>query len=476
MDEKLVEELRVNRELRIAITQKSFVYFMAVYFPERFGYAIADMHRQMYEVAEDTETFISVIVAFRGSAKSTIFSLVYPIWAMLGVQQKKFIVLAGNTQQQSRLHFANIKRALETNELLAADYGPFIDEKLEWSNSNIIVAATGTRIMSASTEQSIRGAIHGQYRPDLIIADDIEDPSSVKTLESRDKAEQWLTGDVVPLGDKGTKVVIVGNLLHEDSLLMRLKERINSGRMPGLFLEFPLVDNQGQIAWLAKYPNMEAIEEERRKIGNEVAWQREYMLRIISSEGQLVHQSWIHFYQELPDRSNHNFRFVAHGVDLANSMKTHADYTAIITAYVFGQGEDLKIYIAANPVNKRMEFPQAIQQIRNISNALGGNVYIENVAYQGAMIQQLQKENYSVFPVSPGGQDKWMRASSITPLIQSGTILFPQQGAETLIQQLLGFGIERHDDLVDALVYLVTEAVKRNRRLARAFPDKPPGW
>lgn len=473
MDKEFIEKLLTNKEMRIALTRKSFRYFMAVYFPEHFTYAAAEMHKQMYKVAEDVETSLSIIVAFRGSAKSTIFSVVYPIWATVGIQQKKFIVQAGNTQLQSRLHFANVKRELESNELLKADFGPFTQEGLEWSNSSLVVASTNTRIMTASTEQSIRGALHGRYRPDLVIADDIEDPNSVRTIESRDKTEQWLTGDILPLGDKNTKIVIVGNLLHEDSLMMRLKERIVSDRMPGKYLEFPIIDENDNITWPAKFPNMCAIEAERRKIGNEIAWQREYMLRIISPEGQLVYQGWIHYYPELPNRNSYEFRYVAHGVDLAISTKSHADCTAIVTVYVFGQGNSLKIYVAPNPFNKRVEFPEGIEAIKLAHNTLGGKIYIENVAFQGATIQQLTRERYPVFPASPNGQDKWMRASQITPLIQDGTILFPEHGAEDITRQLIGFGVERHDDLVDALVYVIIEAIKHNRNKLRVFAKKP---
>ena len=39
--------------------------------------------------------------------------------------------------------------------------------------------------------------------------------------------------------------------------------------------------------------------------------------------------------------------------------------------------------------------------------------------------------------------------------IKNGTVKFPRHGCEQLITQLLGFGGEKHDDLVDALVWLI---------------------
>jgi hypothetical protein len=38
-------------------------------------------------------------------------------------------------------------------------------------------------------------------------------------------------------------------------------------------------------------------------------------------------------------------------------------------------------------------------------------------------------------------------------------VKFPRKGAEQLITQLLGFGSEKHDDAVDALVYLIFRAL-----------------
>jgi hypothetical protein len=117
---------------------------------------------------------------------------------------------------------ANIKRELETNELLKADIGPFEEISDEWGSNSIVIPKYGARITVASTEQSIRGLRHGEYRPDLVICDDVEDLNSVKTKEGRDKTFNWLVGEVLPIGDQDTKMVLVGNLLHEDSLLMRL--------------------------------------------------------------------------------------------------------------------------------------------------------------------------------------------------------------------------------------------------------------
>jgi hypothetical protein len=39
--------------------------------------------------------------------------------------------------------------------------------------------------------------------------------------------------------------------------------------------------------------------------------------------------------------------------------------------------------------------------------------------------------------------------------IKNGTSKFPRHGCEALINKLLGFGVEKHDELVDTFLWLI---------------------
>jgi predicted phage terminase large subunit-like protein len=52
-------------------------------------------------------------------------------------------------------------------------------------------------------------------------------------------------------------------------------------------------------------------------------------------------------------------------------------------------------------------------------------------------------------------KDKRARLRVAARYIKNGTVKFPRRGCEQLLTQLLGFGSEKHDDAVDALVYLI---------------------
>jgi len=454
-----------DRKVRIAITRESHWYFFHFYFAHYVTCPTADFQRDMIALTENESVKNLFIVAFRGSGKSTIITTSYPLWAILGKQQKKFILILGQTRNQAKQHMMNLKRELESNDLLKSDLGPFQEESDEWGTTSLVFSRYNARITAASTEQGVRGLRHNQHRPDLIIGDDVEDLNSTRTYESRNKTYDWLTGEVIPAGDKNTRLIIVGNLLHEDSLLMRIREAITENRMDGIFKFIPLLNDEDCIMWPGKYPTMEDIEIEKRRAGNEHAWQREYMLKILPTEDQVIHREWIHFYDELPPLDNKDYRYTAAGVDLAISEKETADYTAIVAAQVCGWRNNWKIYILPNSVNRRITFPDLIEFCKDYSVRVlhGGKLFIENVMFQAALPQMLLKDGYQVQGVPVHG-DKRSRLAMTSPLIQNGTVLFPRKGAENLIQQLVGFGVEKHDDLVDAFSMLLSEIIKEGSK------------
>lgn len=477
MPAKIIDQMMKDKAIRVAITQKSHLMFFNFYFAHYVKYPTADFQQEIFALTEDASVKNLFIVAFRGSAKSTIITTSYPIWAILGEQQKKFVVILSQTRIQARQHMVNIKNELENNEMLKNDLGPFKEFSDEWGLATLVFPKLNARISAASSEQSIRGMRHGQHRPDLIIGDDVEDINSTRTREGRDKTHRWLTGEVIPSGDRDTRLVIVGNLLHEDSLLMRIQQDIEEKKLDGFFRSYPLINENGEILWKGKYENNDAIEEEKKKTGDDIAWQREYLLRIVPNEGQVIYPEWIQFYDKLP--KDKEPRYTGIGIDLAISKNDTADYTAIVTGDIYGYGSDMTIYIHPDPINYRMNFPETIMQIKTLAcvGKKSPYFYIEEVAYQKSLIEQLKYDGVkNVHGVKVHGQDKRMRLSMTANFIKSGKVLFPRKGAEALLQQLTGFGVEKHDDLADAFANLVLKAIEENKQKCRVFTHKPEGF
>jgi predicted phage terminase large subunit-like protein len=463
---ELADKMFRDRRIRAAITRQSHFMFFHFYFAHYVKYATAPFQRELFHLSERQDISNLFVVAFRGSAKSTIFTTSYPVWAILGEQRKKFVLILCQTQAQAKQHMMNLRRELESNALLKNDLGPFQAEDNEWGASSLVFSNLNARITAVSTEQSMRGLRHNQYRPDLIIGDDLEDLASTKTREGRNKTYQWLTGEVVPAGDRNTRLVIVGNLLHEDSLLMRLKEDVEKKRINGAFKAYPLICD-GKILWPGKYPTMAEIEEEKGKAANEFAWQREYLLQIVPAEDQAIRREWIQYYDFIPPEEILSCGYPQHteiriGVDPAISKNDAADYTAMVPGLLREQREGgYLIYILPKIINKRMSFPETVDTCKTLyksyrEDEMRTTFVIEDVAYQKALPEQLKSEGMrNIMTTRPGVQDKRSRLVLTANMIKTGRVLFPKEGAEQLIQQIVHFGVEKHDDLADAFANLV---------------------
>lgn len=462
-----LKEILADRKLRATISRMNHQWFFNIYFPHYVVYRSAPFHTEMFALTENEDITNLVIIAFRGSAKSTIMTLSYPIWAIVGKQRKKFVIIVGRTQRQAKQLLDNIKRELESNAMLRNDLGPFEEMKDEWGSYSLVLSWYGAKIMAVSMEQPIRGMRHMQYRPDLIICDDVEDLESVKTKEGRNKVDNWISGEILPAGDKSTRVVFIGNLLHEDSTLMRLKEKIKLGQFHGYYQEIPLIGSDDKIAWPGKYPDMESVNKEKNKIANNISWQREFMLKIIPDTDRVIHPDWIKYYVELtPTTDNNDFRYTATGIDLAISQNDSADNTAMVSANIYGHGQDLKIYILPNPINAKLTFNESLLTTKELSFLLGKGtytkMYVEKVAYQESLIQELIRHQIPAEGVAIHGQDKRARLALTSHLVQNGTIHFPAKGCEDLISQLVNFGVEKHDDLADAFSLLINKITSEN--------------
>lgn len=455
-----------DRQVRRSVARQSHLMFFYIHFSHYVTYPIAEFQKDIFRITEDLSNKLAVIVAFRGSGKSTLISSSYALWAILGVQEKKFVLIISQTRAQAKQHMMNLKRELETNKLLRSDLGPFQEEEGEWGASSLVFTGLGARITALSIETSVRGLRHNQYRPDLIICDDLEDLASVKTHESRQKTYQWLTSEAIPGGDCNTRVIVIGNLLHRESLVMRLKKDIDEGERSGVFRAYPLLGVGGQPLWPGKYATLADIEEERRKSGNEYSWQREYLLNIIADEDQVIDEKWIQYYDDLPPNPS-SYRGLYMGVDLAISQKETADYTAIVSGLLHGYDKDFCLYILPNIVNRRMKFPEQLQQIKDVYNAnklikSSTRLLVESNGFQQVVIDQLLNDFVKAEGIKTVS-DKRSRLVTLSDMIKRGKIKFPRKGAEMLIRQIVDFGSEPHDDLMDAFSFVAHKCIEYDK-------------
>lgn len=453
-----------RRKNRLKVAQ-NFFGFCAIYLPHHFSLKPAEFQIDMMEHMANPEVNLLQIIGFRDSGKTTIASLAYPLWSAL-FKRYKFIVLIAEAGSQARLNIMNIRHELENNELLVNDFGTH-ENRNRWSGKRMQLD-NDVLIWGASRGTSIRGMKHQERRPDLIVIDDPEDIEWVKSKSNRDKTDEWLTSQIIPArSDIGAKLVIIGNLLHRDALMARLKER-----EAFTTLEYPIFDESGDVAWEARYPTKQAVEDKKEEVGNLTSWKREYELKIIADDDRIIKESDLAYYETdlLEKKAKDELLYepirCATAVDLAISEKESADYTAIVQGRVVRYAGKRRIWVLPYLVNRHMNFSTTQDVIVNSHSRLprGSKIVIEDVAYQRSAIEAVNDKTTAEVEGIKAVRDKRARLQSVAPKIKSGEVMFAQgDELKPLIEQMIEFGVAEHDDMVDALVYLIMELSKKER-------------
>jgi len=157
IDPEILKQILKDRKAMTALTQRSFFYFLYLYFGRYLRYPIAPFHFEMIRIGQDEKIKRAGVMAFRDSAKSTILNTAYALWAIMGIQQKKHVVIASQTQQRSKDHLMNFRKEIEGNQLLSENLGPFRETEDRWHASTLILPNYGARITAISVEEGIRG-------------------------------------------------------------------------------------------------------------------------------------------------------------------------------------------------------------------------------------------------------------------------------------------------------------------------------
>jgi hypothetical protein len=80
------------------------------------------------------------------------------------------------------------------------------------------------------------------------------------------------------------------------------------------------------------------------------------------------------------------------------------------------------------------------------------------------LVDELKRQTYAVEGIVPQGS-KRERLTYVSRYIRDKIVLFPDHGAEHLITQLVHFGVERYDDLADAISLLISSVMERKKDL-----------
>jgi predicted phage terminase large subunit-like protein len=412
--------------------------------PNHFNLRPAEFHKKIYDLLFQGWKYVC-IVAPRGHSKSTTITLGFVLHQIL-FKRKHFILIISDTYTQAEMFLDAIKKEIETNWIIKLLFGDLVGK--EWGEGEI-TTANDIKIVAKGTGNKIRGLKYKQWRPDLIICDDLENEELVSNSERRDKTERWFYGSVMPsLADDG-QLVIVGTILHYASLLMKLS---GNPEFKGLF--FRAIEN-GEPLWKEKFSleQLEGIKNNYRSQGLLDVFYCEYMNDPISEENAIFKKSYFKYWGNDEVLYNALSKFTT--VDLAISKKETADYNVVLTVGIDALNQ---IYIIEY-WRQRATPGEVIDEIfRQAETHKVITIGIESVAYQRAMIwffeEEMRKRNkFFMVEELKADVDKERRIKGLQPRYACGSIYHKANMGE-LEEELLLFPKSPHDDIADALAYV----------------------
>ena len=436
-------------------------------FPTALRKVTPPFHHEVYRDLSDDSVRRVLIAAPRGTAKSTVTTLIYPLWkvAFKPSDEDLFIVIISESQAQSINFLSRIKYHLTHSDKfkeIFGDFGPTTAKR--WTNNDIVLA-NGARIIAVGTGQRVRGFIEGDTRPNLIIVDDFESELNAFTMEARAKNRKWITEAVIPsLSDDG-KIAMIGTVISEDCFLYWAKDS-----PAWKVLWYSIWDEDEKSIWPERFPKSRIMEIKREfeSVGNLNGFYQEYMNIAQSPDNAPFKPEWmqLHHYdferingqnclvREVGDERKVKPVEVYAGVDPASSLSATADFFVIATIAVDSDNNKYIVDLFRDRISPAEQPGKIIELYKKFRPK---RMNIETTGYQEALrtaVRELMLEGNLYIPGLERGVKPRTRKSerllSLVPMFAKKSFYWRP---EDLVgqQEFLSYPRGKHDDVMDSI-------------------------
>ncbi len=487
----------------VVVDPRGLIEWAQHYLPHHFSRPPSRMHRWLDEqlsLMQQQRGHKLNVIGPRGSAKSTVGSLAWPLrLALTGAEP--YIWIVSDTAGQACNHLQNIKTELTDNARLATDYPTATGRGMPWSQQ-MIMLNNGVVIEAFGSGQRIRGRRFGAYRPTLIIVDDLQNDQNIESAERRDRSRQWFHGTLLRAGTQRTNVIHLATALHSEALALELD------RTPGwkshIFRAIERWPDHMYLwqQWEVLYADVDGVnaseqarafyDEHRTAMdqGVELLWPEEEdlyaLMRMRVEGGRTAFErekqgspilsdacEWpeAYFDQDIWfEQWPTSLTIKVLALDPSKgSDASHGDYSAYVMLGIDSRGV---LYVEADLA--RRPTPQMVSDGVKLYGDFQPQAFgIEANQFQellgGLIVEEFQRRGcYGVQPwLMHNTVSKVVRIRRLGPFLSTRRIKFKQHSPATrmLVQQLKEFPLADHDDGPDALemaIRLATELCRGN--------------
>ncbi len=428
--------------------------FAAIYMNHYWKCAVPPFHREIYKYLGSDISRL-VIEAPRDFAKSTIVSVIYPMYLICETKTEDILSFSRSIDLAKKW-VGRIRREIESNMLIKYYYGLRKGEM--WAKDKIVIRrpdgseCTLTAFGKGSSARGQRG---------IIFIDDPQDKGDVKSQTVLESDQDWFFEDVINILEPDQSLRFIGTRLSPLSLLS------SAAKLPGwTHLSYKAINEKGESIWPEKWP-IEALNKRRDEIGVD-RFNSEFMNEPVISGNPIFRSEWFRFYEPKGEtflKDKRNGLFIITAIDPAISKRETASFTGIVT--IGATLEKKPRFYILDVRHGHWSMEDTWKQLLMVNDRFQQNrTLVETVAYQQALFEFLTNQEtiyhryMGLMEIKPD-KDKVRRSWAVQGLFQTGRVFFDFNDKEhqKLMNELVMFtGDQTYaDDLVDAMDYALRE-------------------
>lgn len=393
-----------------------------------------------------------------GSSKSTIATILYPVW--LWTIDSTLKILSGSGGQTLALDHAVKSRTVIQSPRFKELY-PEITLKEDQNNKSAY--ETTAKGLRAAT--SVGSGIIGKHFHLHIVDDPLEaDPSE----NDKQVANEWLftrlstrkvNKDITPL------ILIMQRLAEDDCTAMLLSKK--KRKIKHICLPAELTESTSE-EYRQFYVNglFDPIRMSRETLGNELetlferGYSCQYLQNPIPLDGGILKKS--------------QFKIKEYSVAELNAMKWEL---FVDSAYTEKQENDPSaLLLATNHENSLIirhvsqlwkEFPDLIKEINKVKTIYNPRlINVEPKASGKSIVQSMRKAGVNITELESTVESKLTRVNSVSNVVQGGRVILVKDDWNNLfLSEATAFPLGLHDDMLDCMCYAIRKLLHNRSRL-----------
>lgn len=309
-----ITELTPAQVIELGAVDREF--FCSTFFPQTARQKMPAFHHMIWDLLESSARLVMIHV-FRGGAKTSTLRMFAARRIAYGFARTVLII--GKSEAHALTSARWLRKRIESETSLFAQTfqlrpgGKWQDHHFEIEHglqAQIPGAISTVTVLAMGATGSTRGVNIDDWRPDLIILDDIVDAENASTPEQRLKVNENVYGALKPsLAPKvdapdAKMVGLQTPLDREDYSMLALNDPEWVSLRVGCWTadtENRMTDQQ-ESCWPERYPSEELRRMKRASIArNQLSlWTREYECRIVTPETSAFVGAWLQFYDVAP--------------------------------------------------------------------------------------------------------------------------------------------------------------------------------